>query len=195
MSVALSEMTNAGQLGLTGAFGGHPGAPKSPEHLVNRKVLLERMGMTVDGTSDTAGSHSARPGSSAAVRASVGARNGSSDHIQYPQWTMNSNNCGNAMNSSSSMQRSRTGHSSSYSMDRLSMSSHGSNNSNYDSPKNLNNNSNGNSMASGSQQLQQQCGANCSATNSEFQARISCHLHILCRFLFALSNAMYPLKR
>ena len=85
MSVALSEMTGvgvnngqAGQLSIACALGQqqHQQPQKSPEHLVNRKVLLERMGMTVDGTSDTQGSHSARPGSAVGSNSS-GGRNSS----------------------------------------------------------------------------------------------------------------------
>ena len=78
MSVALSEMGNGANLSLAAASGHLPGSggSKSPEHLVNRKVLLERMGMTVDGTSDTQGAHSSRASGTHGGTGTAGPSNG-----------------------------------------------------------------------------------------------------------------------
>lgn len=95
MSVALSEMNAE--------------PPRSPEqHLVSRKAVLEKLGMTEQQNQMN--------------------RNNRSNEFNYPQWTMNS----------ARAPRSQGHHSSSYSMDRLSVSSHESSGSgNYDSPRNV----------------------------------------------------------
>ena len=104
MSVALSEMPDIG-----GSV-----ACRSPEHLVNRKALLERIGM------EDSGRMSSRPNV-----------NSTGSEFGYPQWTMKE--------PQQQQQQTRKPVQKTHSIDRLSMSSQGSagSGSNYDSPKSV----------------------------------------------------------
>ncbi|TRY81230.1 hypothetical protein TCAL_10448 [Tigriopus californicus] len=115
MSVALSEMTEA-----TTSSGGGQRGQQSPEHLVNRRVLLEQMGIHPDLDGKESRNHCSAPRSTC----------GTGD-LNNPQWTMNPN----------SSMKAKIQYNSCYSMDRLSTSSHESHSSNgfvtYDTPRSV----------------------------------------------------------
>ena len=120
MSVALSEMPD----------GGGFVACRSPEHLVNRKALLERIGIEDDSCSASRSSSKARA-LSVAQQSSTGSEFG------YPQWTMRE-----PLQQLQQQQQQaviRKPVQKTHSIDRLSMSSQGSagSGSNYDSPKSV----------------------------------------------------------
>ena len=114
MSVALSEMPDGGFV-----------ACRSPEHLVNRKALLERIGIE-----DTNGCrvNSMRP---TMAQSSTGSEFG------YPQWTMKEPL--QHLQQQQNVPIARKPVQKTHSIDRLSMSSQGSagSGSNYDSPKSV----------------------------------------------------------
>ena len=118
MSVALSEMPD----------GGGFVACRSPEHLVNRKALLERIGIEDNSGCRT----SSRPMGMAAIQSSAGSEFG------YPQWTMKEPQQ-QQQQQQQIMSATRKPVQKTHSIDRLSMSSQGSagSGSNYDSPKSV----------------------------------------------------------
>ena len=120
MSVALSEMPDGGGTGGV--------ACRSPDHLVNRKALLERIGIEDNSGCRT----SSRPMGMTAIQSSAGSEFG------YPQWTMKEPQQ-QQQQQQQIMSATRKPVQKTHSIDRLSMSSQGSagSGSNYDSPKSV----------------------------------------------------------